>query len=112
MGCRLPLAKNQQRGRAKDEHKKEKFIPDNRTDDRHFRLAGRQPLRFAQLVQTAERQLEGNEHQDDAGRGKEPLQRHTQGALKEQDPDRDGRRNAGDRADPGLEARGGHFHRS
>src|ERR1035438_4615771 len=103
----LPFAEDQQGGGTEDKDEKEQFIAHDGADYRHFRFAGRQPLRFAQFMQTRERQLENNQHQDHAGCGEETLQRHTQRALEENDSDGDGRGDSGDGADPGLQTLGG-----
>ena len=102
MGSRLPFPQYQQSRRAKNKNEEEQLVTNDGAENSHFPLAGREPLRLAQFVQTRQRQLKCHEDQDNARRGKKSVQGNAQCAFKEEQPHRDGRANSRKRADPGL----------
>ena len=63
--------------------------------------------RLAQLMQSAKRQLKHDQHQDDAGCGKKPLQGNPQSAFEEKQADGHGGGDSHDGPDPGLQTLGG-----
>ncbi len=83
MRSRKPFAQNQKDGRSKNKHKEENFVAHDRTDQRHFLLAGRQPLRFAKFVQSGQGKLCGDQPQNNRGSGKKAMQRDFQRAFEE-----------------------------
>src|SRR5882672_8608810 len=103
-GRRKPFTQNQENGRAENENKEKEFVANDGADEGHFLLAGRNPARFAKLMQAGDGELSSHEPEDDGGHRKKAVQRNLNGPLDEEKSDGDGGSESEKRADPGLQA--------
>lgn len=104
-----PFAKDEKHGRAENKNEKEKFVANDGTDKGHFLFARRKPAGFAEFMQARDRELRGDEPENDGGHREKAVERNLDGPFEKEKPDGDGGGEAEDPADPGLQAGTGEF---
>ena len=89
-GAALEFEKHHEAGEGEHGNEEEEIVADDGADEAHLGGAGGEDAVFAELVQAADDELEGDEVEDDGGDAEEALQVDLDAAANEEDSEDDG----------------------